>query len=121
MLQFTYIYLSDLWLHVDAAYAGSAFICPEFRSWMKGIENANSFAFNPSKWLMVHFDCTAMWVSPSQKLPTYVKKGRPYKNGKEKLGRICRKIQSLQIKCTFEMNNYERIYYVKISVVILTL
>ena len=50
-----------MWLHVDAAYAGSAFICPEFRVWMKGIEFADSLAFNPSKWLMVHFDCTAMW------------------------------------------------------------
>ena len=51
----------EMWLHVDAAYAGSAFICPEFRIWMKGIEFADSLAFNPSKWLMVHFDCTAMW------------------------------------------------------------
>ena len=51
----------QLWLHVDAAYAGSAFVCPEFRKWMKGIEFADSIAFNPSKWLMVHFDCTAMW------------------------------------------------------------
>ena len=50
-----------MWLHVDAAYAGSAFVCPEFRIWMKGIEYADSLAFNPSKWLMVHFDCTAMW------------------------------------------------------------
>lgn len=50
-----------LWLHVDAAYAGSAFICPEYRRWLKGIDNADSIAFNPSKWLMVHFDCTAMW------------------------------------------------------------
>uniref|UniRef100_A0A1A9VD09 Histidine decarboxylase n=1 Tax=Glossina austeni TaxID=7395 RepID=A0A1A9VD09_GLOAU len=50
----------DLWLHVDAAYAGSAFICPEFRTWLKGIERADSFAFNPSKWLMIHFDATAM-------------------------------------------------------------
>ena len=50
-----------MWLHVDAAYAGSAFVCPEFRVWMKGIEYADSLAFNPSKWLMVHFDCTAMW------------------------------------------------------------
>ena len=55
-------YFVELWLHVDAAYAGSAFICPEFRHWLKGIEHANSIAFNPSKWLMVHFDCTAMWV-----------------------------------------------------------
>lgn len=52
----------NLWLHVDAAYAGSAFICPEFRNWLKGIQFADSIAFNPSKWLMVHFDCTAMWV-----------------------------------------------------------
>lgn len=51
----------ELWLHVDAAYAGSAFICPEHRVWLKGIERADSIAFNPSKWLMVHFDCTAMW------------------------------------------------------------
>ncbi|XP_011494806.1 PREDICTED: histidine decarboxylase isoform X2 [Ceratosolen solmsi marchali] len=59
---------NGLWLHIDAAYAGSAFICPEFRCWMKGIEHADSFAFNPSKWLMVHFDCTAMWVKNSQAL-----------------------------------------------------
>uniref|UniRef100_A0A182QJR3 Histidine decarboxylase n=1 Tax=Anopheles farauti TaxID=69004 RepID=A0A182QJR3_9DIPT len=55
----------NVWLHVDAAYAGSAFICPEFRVWLKGIEKADSIAFNPSKWLMVHFDCTAMWVKNS--------------------------------------------------------
>nr|XP_029709076.1 histidine decarboxylase-like [Aedes albopictus] len=54
-----------LWLHVDAAYAGSAFICPEFRVWLKGIAKADSIAFNPSKWLMVHFDCTTMWVKNS--------------------------------------------------------
>ena len=52
---------NGLWLHVDAAYAGSAFICPEFRSWLQGVEFTDSIAFNPSKWLMVHFDCTAMW------------------------------------------------------------
>ncbi|XP_034107848.1 histidine decarboxylase isoform X2 [Drosophila albomicans] len=55
----------NLWLHVDAAYAGSAFICPEFRTWLRGIERADSIAFNPSKWLMVHFDATAMWVRDS--------------------------------------------------------
>ncbi|KAG4077649.1 hypothetical protein HA402_012960, partial [Bradysia odoriphaga] len=54
-----------LWLHVDAAYAGSAFICPEYRRWLKGIEKADSIAFNPSKWLLVHFDCTALWVKNS--------------------------------------------------------
>jgi histidine decarboxylase len=50
-----------MWLHVDAAYAGTAFICPEFRHWLNGINHVDSIAFNPSKWMMVHFDCTAMW------------------------------------------------------------
>ncbi|GAB6023817.1 hypothetical protein CHUAL_014223 [Chamberlinius hualienensis] len=58
----------DMWMHVDAAYAGTAFICPEYRKWLNGIEMAQSFAFNPSKWMMVHFDCTAMWVKNSQTL-----------------------------------------------------
>ncbi|XP_065332536.1 aromatic-L-amino-acid decarboxylase-like [Cloeon dipterum] len=58
----------DVWLHVDAAYAGSAFICPEFRPLMKGIEKADSFNFNPHKWMLVNFDCSAMWL----KDPTYV-------------------------------------------------
>ncbi|XP_037791795.1 histidine decarboxylase-like [Penaeus monodon] len=58
----------ELWMHVDAAYAGTAFICPEFRYLMDGIEYAHSLAFNPSKWMMVHFDCTAMWVKNSGSL-----------------------------------------------------
>ncbi|XP_045137004.1 histidine decarboxylase-like isoform X2 [Portunus trituberculatus] len=58
----------ELWMHVDAAYAGTAFMCPEFRHFMAGIEYAHSLAFNPSKWMMVHFDCTAMWVKNSGSL-----------------------------------------------------
>ncbi|CAF1025894.1 unnamed protein product [Rotaria sp. Silwood1] len=58
----------NIWIHVDAAYAGSAFICPEFRHFMNGVEYTQSFAFNPSKWMMVHFDCTAMWVKSSAAL-----------------------------------------------------
>ncbi|XP_025421978.1 histidine decarboxylase [Sipha flava] len=56
----------DIWFHVDAAYAGTAFICPEFRHWLSGVAYADSIAFNPSKWMMVHFDCTAMWVKNSE-------------------------------------------------------
>ncbi|KAL0894825.1 hypothetical protein ABMA27_013347 [Loxostege sticticalis] len=52
----------DVWLHVDAAYAGAAFICPEYRHLMRGVEFADSFDFNPHKWLLVNFDCSAMWV-----------------------------------------------------------
>nr|XP_004669783.1 histidine decarboxylase [Jaculus jaculus] len=57
-----------LWLHIDAAYAGTAFLCPEFRDFLKGIEYADSFTFNPSKWMMVHFDCTGFWVKDKYKL-----------------------------------------------------
>ncbi|XP_063423745.1 aromatic-L-amino-acid decarboxylase-like [Mytilus trossulus] len=56
----------DIWMHIDAAYAGSSFICPEFRPMLNGIEYAMSFNFNPHKWLMVNFDCSAMWVKDSQ-------------------------------------------------------
>ncbi|XP_001603679.1 aromatic-L-amino-acid decarboxylase [Nasonia vitripennis] len=52
----------EIWLHVDAAYAGSAFICPEFRYLMKGVERADSFNFNPHKWLLVNFDCSPLWL-----------------------------------------------------------
>eukprot|EP00904_Undaria_pinnatifida_P009630 jgi/Undpi1/5798/HiC_scaffold_2.g01072.m1 len=50
------------WLHLDAAYAGSAAVCPENRWVLDGIEGADSIAFNLHKWLLVNFDCTAMWV-----------------------------------------------------------
>ncbi|CAB3230996.1 unnamed protein product [Arctia plantaginis] len=53
---------ADVWLHVDAAYAGAAFICPEYRHLMKGVEHADSFDINPHKWMNVCFDCSAMWV-----------------------------------------------------------
>jgi len=49
-----------MWIHVDAAYAGSAFICPEFRYLMNGIEQVHSFAFSPSKWLLV--SCSFFFV-----------------------------------------------------------
>lgn len=51
-----------VFLHVDAAWAGSAMICPEFRHFMRGAESADSFVFNPHKWLFTNFDCTAHFV-----------------------------------------------------------
>jgi glutamate/tyrosine decarboxylase-like PLP-dependent enzyme len=50
------------WLHVDAAYAGNGFICPELKYLLKGIEYADSFNTNPNKWLLVNFDCSCLWV-----------------------------------------------------------
>ncbi|KAM6935289.1 aromatic-L-amino-acid decarboxylase [Lycodopsis pacificus] len=52
----------NMWMHIDAAYAGSAFICPEFRPLLNGIEFADSFNFNPHKWLLINFDCSTMWL-----------------------------------------------------------
>ncbi|MGD9689761.1 MAG: pyridoxal-dependent decarboxylase [Phycisphaerales bacterium] len=52
-----------LWLHVDAAHAGSACICPEHRAIIDGIELADSWSFNPHKWLLTNFDCALMWTA----------------------------------------------------------
>ncbi|MGY8914861.1 MAG: pyridoxal phosphate-dependent decarboxylase family protein [Flavobacteriales bacterium] len=57
-----------IWLHVDAAYAGAAFLLPEFQGLMKGIEKADSFVFNPHKWLFTNFDCTAYFVKDKKVL-----------------------------------------------------
>jgi aromatic-L-amino-acid/L-tryptophan decarboxylase len=51
-----------LWLHVDAAFGGSALILPEFRWMLEGIEHVNSLVFNPHKWLFTNFDCSAFFV-----------------------------------------------------------
>ncbi|XP_026756611.2 3,4-dihydroxyphenylacetaldehyde synthase-like [Galleria mellonella] len=58
----------NVWLHVDAAYAGTAFICPEYRHLMKGVEFADSFDLNPHKWMLVNFDLSAMWVKDAYDL-----------------------------------------------------
>ncbi|KAM0925326.1 hypothetical protein ACQ4PT_004255 [Festuca glaucescens] len=51
-----------VWVHVDAAYAGSALVCPEFRYLITGVESVDSFSMNPHKWLLANNDCCAMWV-----------------------------------------------------------
>jgi aromatic-L-amino-acid decarboxylase len=70
----------NLWFHIDAAYAGSALILPEYRWMIKGIENADSFVFNPHKWLFTNFDCSAYFVKDKgslirtfEILPEYLK------------------------------------------------
>lgn len=58
----------NIWLHVDAAYAGAAFLLPEYQGLIKGIEKADSFVFNPHKWLFTNFDCTAYFVKDKKGL-----------------------------------------------------
>ena len=52
-----------VWLHVDAAYAGAAMICPEFRWAFEGVERADSVVVNPHKWLLVPQGCSALWTT----------------------------------------------------------
>ncbi|XP_019178236.1 PREDICTED: tyrosine decarboxylase 1 [Ipomoea nil] len=53
---------NGMWFHVDAAYAGSACVCPEFRHYLDGVEEADSFNMNAHKWFLTNFDCSALWV-----------------------------------------------------------
>ncbi|URD79296.1 MYB family transcription factor [Musa troglodytarum] len=56
----------NMWFHIDAAYAGSACICPEYRHYIDGVEEADSFGMNAHKWFLTNFDCSVLWVQASQ-------------------------------------------------------
>ena len=58
----------DVWLHVDAAMAGTALILPEFQWMLDGKEYIDSFVFNPHKWMFTNFDCTAYFVKDASAL-----------------------------------------------------
>lgn len=52
-----------LWLHVDAAMSGTAAICPEYRHLQDGLEFADSYCFNPHKWMFTNFDCDCFYIA----------------------------------------------------------
>ncbi len=52
-----------VWFHVDAAMAGTAAVCPEYRNHFDGLELADSYAFNPHKWMFTNFDCDCFFVA----------------------------------------------------------
>jgi aromatic-L-amino-acid decarboxylase len=54
---------AGVWLHVDAAMSGTATVCPEFRWIIDGLELADSYCFNPHKWMFTNFDCDAFFVA----------------------------------------------------------
>jgi aromatic-L-amino-acid/L-tryptophan decarboxylase len=71
---------NKIWLHVDAAMSGTAALCPEFRHIHDGVELADSYAFNPHKWMFTNFDCDCFWVADRAEfiqtlsvLPEYLK------------------------------------------------
>jgi len=59
---------NNLWLHVDAAMSGTAMVCPEFRHLQNGVELADSYNFNPHKWMGANFDCSCFWVADRKAL-----------------------------------------------------
>lgn len=95
----------DLWLHVDAAFAGSAAILPEKRWMLEGARFMDSFVFNPHKWLFTNFDCSAYYVKDPAALvrtfeihPEYLRTGvdaqvRNYRDWGIQLGRRFRALK----------------------------
>ena len=59
---------NGIWLHVDSAMAGTAALCPEFRSINEGLEFADSYCFNPHKWMFTNFDCDCFYVARRKEL-----------------------------------------------------
>jgi len=103
----------DIWHHIDAAFAGTALFLEEYQWMIKGAELADSFVFNPHKWLFTNFDCTAYYVKDADHLietfeilPEYLKtKNRgevnDYRDWGVPLGRRFR-----ALKLWFVMNSY---------------
>ena len=93
----------DLYLHIDAAWAGSAMILPEFQHHMQGIELADSYVFNPHKWMGIQFDCSAHFVKDKETLirtltilPEYLKSNEgvtDYRDWGIQLGRRMRALK----------------------------
>jgi len=57
-----------IWLHVDAAMSGTAALCPEFRHIHQGVEFADSYCFNPHKWMFTNFDCDVFYIADRKAL-----------------------------------------------------
>ncbi len=95
----------DIFLHLDAAWAGSALLLPEYRWSIEGIEGVDSFVFNPHKWLLTNFDCTIYFVRDPEALqrslaltPDYLKSAEQdqvidYQNWSITLGRRFRALK----------------------------
>ncbi len=74
----------DVFLHVDAAWAGSALVLPEHRGLIDGIEAADSFVFNPHKWMLTNFDCSAHFVRDPDGLVRTLEIAPAYLNTRER-------------------------------------
>ncbi len=107
-----------LWLHVDAALAGSAMILPECRWMWEGIEAADSLVLNPHKWLGVAFDCSLYYVRDPQHLvrvmstnPSYLQStvDSQVKNLRDWGIPLGRRFRSLKLWCLIREQGVERL------------
>ncbi len=103
----------NIWLHVDAAYAGTALLLPEYRWMIDGIRSVDSFVFNPHKWMFTNFDCSAYFVKDARALvktfevlPEYLKtnEGKPVNNYRDWGLQLGRRFRAL--KLWFVIRNY---------------
>ncbi|OEL18397.1 Aromatic-L-amino-acid decarboxylase [Dichanthelium oligosanthes] len=79
----------NAWVHIDAAYAGSACICPEFRHHLDGVERVDSISMSPHKWLMSCLDCTCLWVRDTHRLTDSLETNPEYlKNDASEYGTV---------------------------------
>ena len=79
----------NAWVHVDAAYAGSACICPEFRHHLDGVERVDSISMSPHKWLLTCLDCTCLWVRDTHRLTDSLETNPEYlKNDASESGNV---------------------------------
>ena len=69
---------AGVWLHVDAAYAGSAWVCPELRWSLEGVDRADSVVVNPHKWLFTPMDCSTLWTRKPEALHAVFAQTREY-------------------------------------------
>ncbi|KAL7746708.1 hypothetical protein RI367_007988 [Sorochytrium milnesiophthora] len=72
----------DLWFHIDAAYAGAAMVCEEFRHHLNGVEHADSYNTNAHKWMLTNFDCSPLWLKDRSTLVDAFSISAPYYRNK---------------------------------------
>jgi len=79
----------NAWVHIDAAYAGSACICPEFQHHLDGVERVDSISMSPHKWLLTCLDCTCLWVRDTHRLTDSLETNPEYlKNDASESGNV---------------------------------
>jgi aromatic-L-amino-acid decarboxylase len=112
----------DIWIHVDAAYAGSALVCPEYQHHCSSLASFDSFNFNLHKWLLVNFDCSAFFIKrrkdlidtfsivPSYLRNEYSEKGlvTDYRDWQIPLGRRFRALKVWFVLRTYGVNGLRK-------------